>query len=90
MGYNRDMDKQKSERQSGSGGSGLGSKAGPAWDSHNLAELCEDVATGRGKRVTIAPDVYERIEEEARRRGVSPETLIQVWLVERLEEGKKS
>jgi len=34
--------------------------------------------------VTLEPEVYKGIEVQARRRGVLPETLINLWLAERL------
>jgi hypothetical protein len=63
------------------------------WDSHSLAdywdqthEVAMETKAQRRHRVTIDPDVYARIEEQARQRGLLPETLIHVWLVERLEQ----
>ena len=35
-------------------------------------------------RVTLEPEIYKGIEVQARRRGVRPETLINLWLAERL------
>ena len=39
----------------------------------------------RWSRVTLDPDVWERVVSQARIRGVSPETLINLWLLERTE-----
>jgi hypothetical protein len=44
-----------------------------------------EVRAKRRRRVTLEPEVYRRIEEQARARGIAPETLINVWLVERLQ-----
>lgn len=63
------------------------------WDSHSLADYWDEthevefeVRAGRRARVTLDPDVYARIVDQARRRGVSPETLVNLWLVERLQQ----
>jgi len=62
------------------------------WDSHSLSDYwdqTQDVAieirAKRRRRVTLDPDLYERIEAQARLRGVLPETLINVWLLEQLQ-----
>jgi hypothetical protein len=63
------------------------------WDTHSLADFWDEthevefeVRARRRRRVTLEPDVYSRVLEEARARGVMPETLVNVWLVERLGE----
>jgi hypothetical protein len=63
------------------------------WDTHSLADFWDEthevefeVRARRRRRVTLEPDVYSRVQEEARARGVAPETLVNVWLVERLGE----
>jgi hypothetical protein len=38
--------------------------------------------------VTLDPEVYAQIETQAHRRGVQPETLINLWLAEHLQETK--
>lgn len=65
---------------------------GDFWDSHSLADYWDqtheveiEVRARRRRRVTVEPDIYARIQEQARTRSVSPETLINVWLLERLE-----
>lgn len=62
------------------------------WDSHSLAdhwdeteEVDIEVRAERRRRVTLTPEVYSQIEEQARRLGVVPETLVNLWLVERLQ-----
>ncbi len=59
------------------------------WDAHSLAdyedELHEveiDVRAQRRRRVTLAPEVWERVAAQARIRGISPETLVNLWLIE--------
>ena len=66
---------------------------GDFWDEHSLADFWDQthevefrVRAKRRRRVTLEPDVYQRIEEQARERGVAPETLVNVWLVERLQQ----
>jgi hypothetical protein len=62
------------------------------WDSHSLADYWDkthevefEVRAQRRRRVTLDPEVYARIETQARVRGVSPETLVNLWLTERLQ-----
>ena len=63
------------------------------WDSHSLADYWNkthevefEVRAQRRRRVTLDPEVYARIEREARVRGVLPETLVNMWLAERLKQ----
>jgi hypothetical protein len=42
------------------------------------------VRAQRQRRITLDPKIYERLEEQARTRGVTPETLVNQWLSERL------
>jgi hypothetical protein len=65
------------------------------WDSHSLAdywgqthEVAFEVRAQRRRRVTLDPEVYEQVAAEARARGVLPETLVNLWLVERLQAAK--
>ena len=62
------------------------------WDSHSLAdhwdeteEVPVEVRAERRRRITLAPEVYAKIEAQARRLGVLPETLVNLWLAERLQ-----
>ena len=66
---------------------------GDFWDEHSLADFWDQtheveftVRARRRRRVTLEPELYHRIEEQARARGVAPETLVNVWLVERLQQ----
>ena len=38
------------------------------------------------RRVVIAPDLYDKLASRARIQGLSPETLVNLWLAERLLE----
>ncbi len=65
------------------------------WDSNSLADYWEkteeaefEVRAKRRRRITISPDVFEKIELQARIQGVLPETLVNVWLTERLQKAK--
>ena len=63
------------------------------WDTHSLADYWDqtyevefEVRAERRRRVTIEPEIYARIEAQARVRGILPETLVNLWLVERLQQ----
>jgi hypothetical protein len=62
------------------------------WDNHSLADHWDEtreahfeVRAKRRRRITVDPEVYSQIEAQARVRGISPETLINLWLVEHLK-----
>ena len=61
------------------------------WDTHSLADYWDqthevefEVRAKRRHRVTLAPELRMRIEVQARIRGILPETLVDLWLAERL------
>lgn len=61
------------------------------WDSHSLAEHWDEthevefeVRAQRPRRITVDPEIYERLEEQARTQGVTPEALVNQWLSEHL------
>lgn len=61
------------------------------WDSHSLADFWDQteeaeftVRAIRRRRVTLDPEIYQQVELEARQRGILPETLINLWVAERL------
>jgi hypothetical protein len=63
------------------------------WDTHSLADYWDqthevefEVRAKRRRRVTLAPELFEKLESQARIQGLSPETLINLWLAERLQE----
>ncbi len=65
---------------------------GAFWDTHSIAEHWDkthevefDVRAQRRRRVTLAPEVYEKLEIQARTRGIQLETLINLWLSEKLQ-----
>ncbi len=67
-------------------------EVGEFWDTHSLAdywdqtrEVTFEVRAKRRRRITLDPEVYAQIESQARARGLQPETLVNLWLVERLQ-----
>jgi hypothetical protein len=63
------------------------------WDTHSLDDYWDqtrgaefEVRARRRHRVTLDPDLYTQIEDRARVRGVLPETLVNLWLSEKLQE----
>lgn len=66
------------------------------WDTHSLVDYWDqthevefEVRAKHRRRVTIAPEIYSQIEAQARVRGILPETLVNLWLVEHLQEKYK-
>jgi len=62
------------------------------WDIHSLADYWDqtreveiEVRARRRRRITVDPEVWERVVSHARIRGVSPETLANLWLMERAQ-----
>ncbi len=65
------------------------------WDTHSLDDYWEEtleaefeVRAARRRRVTVEPKIYKELEAEARARGVVPETLVNLWLAEKLHTTK--
>jgi len=61
------------------------------WDTHSLADYWDqthevefEVRAKCRRRVTLVPEVYAQVEAQARTRGILPETLVNLWLAERL------
>jgi len=70
---------------------------GDFWDTHSLADHWDEtreasftVRATRRRRVTIDPDVYGQVEVLARQRGISTETLVNLWVAEHLKKGGKA
>lgn len=68
---------------------------GEFWDTHSLADHWEkthevefQVRAERKKRINLEPEIYRELEAEARLRGVVPETLVNLWLAEKLRRAK--
>lgn len=65
------------------------------WDSNSLADFWDQthevefkVRAKRRRRITLTPEVYQEIESRARAQGILPETLVNLWLAERLQVSK--
>jgi hypothetical protein len=65
------------------------------WDSHSLDDYWDqthevefEVRAKRRHRMSLDPDIYTRLEAQAHARGILPETLVNLWLSERLQEVK--
>jgi hypothetical protein len=63
------------------------------WDTHSLDEYWDqthkvvfEIRARPRRRVTLDPDIYAQIEDQARVRGILPETLVNLWLSEKLQE----
>ncbi len=69
---------------------------GEFWDTHSLADYWDQtkevefiVRAKRRHRITVDPEVYSQIEEQAHINGVLPETLVNLWLAEKLQRAKR-
>jgi len=67
-------------------------EAASFWDRHSLADYWEEtqeveieVRAARRQWVPLALHVASKASERARREGVSVETLVNLWVAERLE-----
>jgi hypothetical protein len=67
------------------------------WDTHSLDDYWDqtheaafEVRAQRRRRITLDPEVYARVEAQARARGLLPETLVNLWVMERLQESGKA
>lgn len=67
------------------------------WEEHSLADHWDEtretdfeVRATRRRRVTIDPEVYHQIEALAHRRGISPETLVNLLLADQVRRGRRA
>ncbi|HEU0293463.1 MAG TPA: CopG family antitoxin [Anaerolineales bacterium] len=67
-------------------------KMGEFWDKHDFTEFDDPDSPDIEFRVTVAipvePDLLSDIEELAHLRGINVETLVNLWLKEKLMETK--
>lgn len=67
-------------------------KMGEFWDKHDFTDFDDlnapDVDFHVSVAVPVEPDLLTDIEELAHRRGISLETLVNLWLKEKLVESK--
>lgn len=83
----------KGTRHTGISNAQTPEEIGDFWDSHSLADSWDqtreaefEVRALRRRRVTLDPQVYTELEAHARVRGLTPETLVNLWLAERLHQ----
>lgn len=62
------------------------------WDTHDLTDFEDqtyeveiEVHLPQRRKVTLAPEIAERVAERARRDGISIETLVNLWIGEKLQ-----
>ncbi len=84
------MKKDKNSRQTSISKARSIEEIAEFWDTHSLADYWDqtqevefEVRAKRRRRVTIDPEVYSQVELQARTRGILPETLVNLWLIER-------
>ena len=64
-------------------------KMGEFWDTHDFTTFdtdAPDVQFNISTMISIEPDLLAAVEDQARRRGVGGETLVNLWLQEKLSE----
>lgn len=62
---------------------------GEFWDSHDFTEFDDDapdIVFTIANSISIEADLLSAVEQQARLRGVSAETLVNLWLQEKLTE----
>ena len=67
-------------------------EAAEFWDKHSLADYWDEtqevdieVRIPRRTRITLAAEIARQVAKAARREGVSVETLVNLWVAERLD-----
>lgn len=64
-------------------------KIGEFWDAHDFTDFdtgADDVDFEISCAVPLELDLFSSIEEHAKKRGVKVETLVNVWLQQKLDE----
>lgn len=66
---------------------------GEFWDHHSIADYWDEtrsaefnVRAARRRRIAIDPDIYDKIMSRSHEKGILPETLINLWLAEKIAE----
>jgi len=61
------------------------------WDNNSLADYWDEtkevkfnIRAKKRNRVTIDPDIFVKVSTSSQRRGILPETLINLWLAEKI------
>lgn len=85
------MNENRDAKKSSISQAGTPEEIGAYWDNHSLADQWEQthevefqVRAQRPRRITVDPEIYERLKEQARTQGVTPEVLVHQWLSEHL------
>lgn len=67
-------------------------EAAAFWDTHSVADYWDEmeevdieIRIPRRKRVALASGIAKQIDTVAQREGISVETLVNLWLAERLQ-----
>ena len=86
------MNENKDKKLTGISKAGTVEEIGEFWDSHSLDDYWDqtkevefEVRAKHRRRITLDPEIYAQVEVQARTRGITPETLINLWVVERLQ-----
>lgn len=89
------MDENKKTKSTGISQAQTLEEIGEFWDTHSLDDYWDkthevefEVRAKQKKRVAVEPQIYKELENEARVRGVVPETLVNLWLAEKLQTSK--
>jgi predicted DNA binding CopG/RHH family protein len=64
-------------------------KMGEFWDTHDLTDFdteAPDIECSISSNIAIEPDLLSAVEQQANRRGITVETLVNLWLQEKLAE----
>ncbi len=92
MGSEDDMSENNQERLTSISKARTLEEIADFWDTHSFADYWDqthevefEVRAQRRRRVTLDPEVFQKVEVQARRRGLLPETLVNLWVVERLQ-----
>ena len=87
------MSEGKNDQRSGISNARSPEEIGEYWDSHSLADHWDqthevEFEIRAPHRITLDPEIYVRLEEQAESRGVSLATLANSWLKEKLSGDK--
>jgi hypothetical protein len=87
------MSENKNDRRSSISNARSPGEIGEYWDSHSLADHWDqtnevEFEIRAPHRITLDPEIYFRLEEQAESRGVSLATLANSWLKEKLSGDK--
>jgi aryl-alcohol dehydrogenase-like predicted oxidoreductase len=87
------MSENKNDQRSSISNARSPAEIGEYWDSHSLADHWDqthevEFEIRAPHRITLDPEIYARLEELAKSRGVSLATLANSWLKEKLSGDK--